>query len=93
MLDYIFFIEKEREREIQTEGETLTERERERNKERDREKLTSLEILLSCFLSVVVITCPSHGQGRRFDPGREQSFLLVFNLKFVSIISYYLLDT
>ena len=24
------------------------------------------------FLSVVVITCPSHGQGRRFDPGREQ---------------------
>ena len=25
------------------------------------------------FLSVVVITCPSHGQGRRFDPGRNQS--------------------
>ena len=24
------------------------------------------------FLSVVVITCPSHGQGRRFDPGRKQ---------------------
>ena len=24
------------------------------------------------FLSVVVITCPSHGQGRRFDPGRNQ---------------------
>jgi hypothetical protein len=25
----------------------------------------------SRFLSVVVITCPSHGQGRRFDPGRN----------------------
>ena len=91
MLDYIFFIEKERDRD--TDRGRDTDRERERNKERDREKLTSLEILLSCFLSVVVITCPSHGQGRRFDPGREQSFLLVFNLKFVSIISYYLLDT
>ena len=41
----------------------------------------------NCFLSVVVITCPSHGQGRRFDPGREQFFLLVLNLKFVSIIT------
>ena len=91
MLDYIFFIEKERDRD--TDRGRDTDRERERNKERDREKLTSLEILLSCFLSVVVITCPSHGQGRRLDPGREQSFLLVFNLKFVSIISYYLLDT
>ena len=28
--------------------------------------------LSKSFLSVVVITCPSHGQGRRFDPGREQ---------------------
>ena len=27
--------------------------------------------LLIRFLSVVVITCPSHGQGRRFDPGRN----------------------
>lgn len=26
---------------------------------------------LNGFLSVVVITCPSHGQGRRFDPGRK----------------------
>ena len=25
------------------------------------------------FLSVVVITCPSHGQGRQFDPGRNQA--------------------
>ena len=24
------------------------------------------------FHSVVVITCPSHGQGRRFDPGWKQ---------------------
>ena len=33
------------------------------------------------FLSVVVITCPSHGQGRRFDPGRKHGahfFYLVF---------------
>ena len=28
------------------------------------------------FLSVVVITCPSHGQGRRFDPGRKHGVLL-----------------
>ncbi len=28
--------------------------------------------VLNGFLSVVVITCPSHGQGRRFDPGRKQ---------------------
>ena len=26
-----------------------------------------------CFLSVVVITCASHAQGRRFEPGRKQS--------------------
>ena len=25
----------------------------------------------ACFRSVVVITCASHAQGRRFDPGRE----------------------
>ena len=25
------------------------------------------------FLSVVVITCASHAQGRRFEPGRKQS--------------------
>ena len=28
----------------------------------------------SSFLSVVVITCASHAQGRRFDPGRKQCF-------------------
>ena len=27
------------------------------------------------FLSVVVITCASHAQGRRFEPGRKQYFL------------------
>ena len=26
------------------------------------------------FLSVVVITCASHAQGRRFEPGRKQKF-------------------
>ena len=25
------------------------------------------------FLSVAVITCASHAQGRRFEPGREQN--------------------
>ena len=30
----------------------------------------------TCFLSVVVSTCPSHGQGRRFDPSREQLIFL-----------------
>ena len=28
--------------------------------------------LLACFHSVVVITHPSHGWGRRFDPGWRQ---------------------
>ena len=28
-----------------------------------------------CFLSVVVITCASHAQGRRFEPGRKQASL------------------
>ena len=26
------------------------------------------------FLSVAVITCASHAQGRRFEPGRKQNF-------------------
>ena len=30
---------------------------------------------ISSFLSVVVITCASHAQGRRFDPGRKQAFI------------------
>ena len=34
-----------------------------------------------CFLSVVVITCASHAQGRRFEPGRKQTFFLHFCLR------------
>ena len=30
------------------------------------------------FLSVVVITCASHAQGRRFDPGRKQNFVPIY---------------
>ena len=30
----------------------------------------------SSFLSVAVITCASHAQGRRFEPGRKQNFIL-----------------
>ena len=26
------------------------------------------------FLSVAVITCASHAQGRRFEPGRKQNY-------------------
>ena len=33
------------------------------------------------FLSVVVITHPSHGGGRWFDPGRKQGF--IFGLKVI----------
>ena len=29
------------------------------------------------FLSVVVITCASHAQGRRFEPGRKQNYFFV----------------
>ena len=31
---------------------------------------------LCSFLSVAVITCASHAQGRRFEPGRKQNFIL-----------------
>ena len=31
-------------------------------------------LLVRSFLSVVVITCASHAQGRRFEPGRKQCF-------------------
>ena len=31
-----------------------------------------------CFLSVAVITCASHAQGRRFEPGRKHLLLLWF---------------
>ena len=34
-------------------------------------KMREITGIPACFLSVVVITCPSHGQGRRFDPGRK----------------------
>lgn len=33
------------------------------------------KITISSFRSVVVITCASHAQGRRFEPGRKQSCL------------------
>ena len=29
------------------------------------------------FLSVAVITCASHAQGRRFEPGRKHNFFVV----------------
>ena len=29
---------------------------------------------ISSFLSVAVITCASHAQGRRFEPGRKHSY-------------------
>ena len=35
-----------------------------------------------CFRSVVVITCASHAQGPRFDPGRKQVFLFFFYISF-----------
>lgn len=35
-----------------------------------------------CFRSVVVITCASHAQGPRFDPGRKQVFFSFFSLRF-----------
>ena len=36
-----------------------------------------------CFVSVVVITCASHAQGRRFEPGRKQS--LCFYLFYIFV--------
>ena len=38
-------------------------------------KVTMEKLLntVNSFLSVVVITCASHAQGRRFEPGRKQS--------------------
>ncbi len=50
--------------------------------------ITSLNCLLypRCFLSVVVITHPSHGWGRRFDPGRKHGtycFLIISSKGFV----------
>ena len=34
------------------------------------------QLSVNSFLSVVVITCASHAQGRRFEPGRKQSLCL-----------------
>ena len=34
----------------------------------------------ACFCSVVVITCASHAQGRRFDPGQKHSKQINFRL-------------
>ena len=48
-------------------------------------KQSFLTRTLSSFLSVAVITHPSHGLGRRFDPGRKyESFdIFVFNYKII----------
>jgi hypothetical protein len=48
--------------------------------------------LLSRFLSVVVITCPSHGQGRRFDPGRNQYIRFFFFFFFIQNNFFYPLE-
>ena len=42
---------------------------------------------LCSFLSVAVITCASHAQGRRFEPGRKQifSFCSVSTIMFWSV--------
>lgn len=36
---------------------------------------------LTCSCGVVVITCASHAQGPRFDPGQEQSFAVIHQTK------------
>ena len=41
------------------------------------------------FRSVVVITCASHAQGPRFDPGRKHFFFYDFNLKIFSLIFFF----
>ena len=40
------------------------------------------------FLSVVVITCALHAQGRRFDPGRKQSVSVCWILLYEEISLY-----
>ena len=45
-----------------------------------------LTLLLCCFVSVVVITCASHAQGRRFEPGtKHKSFASRLSLVAVAI--------
>ena len=39
--------------------------------------LKTIASLHQSFLSVVVITCASHAQGRRFEPGRKQTVFLI----------------
>ena len=39
-------------------------------------RLRSPGVASRCFLSVVVITCALHAQGRRFEPGRKHSIFL-----------------
>ena len=36
--------------------------------------LPEVQARISSFLSVAVITCASHAQGRRFEPGRKHSY-------------------
>ena len=36
--------------------------------------LPEVEARISSFLSVAVITCASHAQGRRFEPGRKHPY-------------------
>jgi uncharacterized membrane protein YcaP (DUF421 family) len=44
----------------------------------------------SSFRSVVVITCASHAQGPRFDPGRKQLYIFFYFIIFffVSLLFY-----
>ena len=44
------------------------------------DSVPSLKVVVpvSSFLSVVVITCASHAQGRRFEPGRKHALLKFF---------------
>ena len=36
--------------------------------------LPEVQARISSFLSVAVITCASHAQGRRFEPGRKHPY-------------------
>ena len=35
------------------------------------------------FHSVVVITCASHAQGRRFEPGRKQNYFFLVQISYL----------
>ena len=47
----------------------------------------------SCLCSVVVITCASHAQGPRFDPGQRHAFYFPFLLFYFCILVYYYYST